>query len=458
MSPETKLGLFVFGGLIILLISVIFLGDIHLQKGYEVNILFDDIAGLPEKALVKISGVEVGRVSEIDLKGRRAEVVAWIEQNIKIHKDCKARIIPTGIIGTKYLEMTLGSEDEPLLKDGDTILGVEPISYDEVINKLMAGVDRLGETIESFGIEKGFGEDLRDAIENIKEISQKINLAIGPEEELRDTVKNFGEFSDNVRKLAKNLNQVVEENRENLKKTLGGLSTISDDLKEAFDSISTVAKKIEEGEGVLGKLITDEEMAEDLKDSFENVRKASHEAERVLARISGFTTAWDYQLHYNADDEKFRSDFGIKIIPKPGKFYYFAVNNIAEKDGGDYDEGDQKINSFTAGIGKSFGPLTLYGGIIRSSGGVGVGFRPFGKEWFELFTEAFRFDRDVDNKDKAWINAGGKFKVTEWLYLKANAEDILERKSFNTTLNLSIEDEDMAYLLGLAGLSSATKR
>ncbi len=458
MSPETKLGLFIFGGLIILLISIIFLGDIHLQKGYKIKILFDDIAGLPEKALVKISGVEVGRVSEIELKGRKAEVIAWIEHNIKIHRDCKARIIPTGIIGTKYLEMTLGSEDEPLLRDGDVISGIEPISYDEVINKLMAGVDKLGKTIESFGMEEGFGKDLKATISNIKEISQKINLALGPEEELRDTVKNIGEFSDNVRKLAKNLNQVVEENRDNLKKTLDGLSTISEDLKEALNSISNVAKKIEEGEGVLGKLITDKEMAEDLKDSFENVKKASHEAERVLTRISGFTTAWDYQLHYNTDDEKFRNDFGLKIMPKPDKFYYFAANNIAEKDGQDYDEGDQKINSFTAQIGKSFGPLTLYGGLIRSSGGVGVGFRPFGKEWFELFTEAFRFDRKVDGDSKAWVNAGGKFKVTKWLYLKANAEDILETQSFNTTLNLSIEDEDLAYLLGLAGLSSAAKR
>ncbi|MCK4533790.1 MCE family protein, partial [bacterium] len=127
LSQETKVGLFVLAGGIILAVVVVFLGDIPLQKGYTINVLFDDIAGLPEKAPVKISGVEVGKVLKIKLVKNKACVEVWINSKIKIYSDTKARIISTGVIGTKYMEMTMGSVDELMLKDGDTVKGINPI-------------------------------------------------------------------------------------------------------------------------------------------------------------------------------------------------------------------------------------------------------------------------------------------------------------------------------------------
>ena len=72
--------------------------------------------------------------------------------------------------------------------------------------------------------------------------------------------------------------------------------------------------------------------------------------------------------------------------------------------------------------------------------------------------EAFRFSRKVGQETKAWVNLGGKVKITDWWSLGINGEDLLEQKTISTTLNLTFDDEDLAYLLGLAGLSSAVKR
>ncbi len=134
------------------------------------------------------------------------------------------------------------------------------------------------------------------------------------------------------------------------------------------------------------------------------------------------------------------------------------MNNLAEKEDSDYDDGDQKINSFSAQIGKRIGRFTFYGGMIRSTGGLGINYYPFGGDNIILNTEAFDFTRERDQETKAWVNVGGKVKLTDWWYLGINGEDILEQKTINTTINLTFDDEDLAYLLGLAGLSSAAKR
>lgn len=459
LSQETKVGLLVLGGLLVLATIIILLGDIHFQKGYTINILFDDIAGLPEKAPVKIAGVEVGKVSRIRLVKNRACVEVWINSKVKIHRDTEASIISTGIIGTKYLEMTMGSEDKPLLKEGDTINGINPISFDKLVDRVIGGLDELMSVLRTVSGKEGLGESLGIILDNTKEITQKVNLALGPtERDLKETVVSFRNLSKNIEEFTADLKGVIGKNGEKVGKGLERFDHISRKLEAVLDSLSTISKKIENGEGIIGRLIVDKKAAEDMDKTLNNIRGASKEAKRVLKRISGFKTIWDYHLHYNIDEEKFRNDVGIRIEPNPTKFYSFSVNNIAEKENSNYDKGDQKINTFSAKIGKTLGHFTLYGGIIRSTGGLGIIYYPLKSQIFGLNIEAFRFSRKVNQKTKAWINLGGKVKVTDWWYLGVNSEDLLEQKTINTTLNLAFDDKDLAYLLGLAGLSSAVKR
>lgn len=459
LNQETKVGLLVLGGGIILTMVVVFLGDIKLQKGYNIKVLFDDIAGLPEKAPVKIAGVEVGKVSKIKLIKNKACVEVWINSKVKIQNDSKARIISTGVIGTKYLEMTMGSVDKLMLKEGDTIKGINPIGFDELIDRVMGGLDGLMGVLKSIKGKEDMGESFASILRNTRDITQKINSALGPtERDLRETIISFRNLTKNIEDFSADLKGITNESGQTVRDTIEKFDRVAEKLENILDSVASITEKVEEGEGIMGRLITDEEMAEELEKTLKNIRNASREAKRVLKRVSGFKTVWDYRLHYNIDEEMFRNNLGIRIEPNPSKFYYFSVNNLTEKKDSDYDEGDQKINSFSAQIGKRIGRFTFYGGMIRSTGGFGINYYPFGGDNILLNTEAFDFTRERDQETKAWINVGGKIKITDWWYLGINGEDILEQKTINTTVNLTFDDEDLAYLLGLAGLSSAAKR
>ena len=461
LNQETKVGLLVLGGGIILAMVVVFLGDIKFQKGYHIKVLFDDIAGLPEKAPVKIAGVEMGKVLKIKLVKNKACVEVWINSKVKIYNDAKARIISTGVIGTKYMEMTMGAEDKLLLKDGDIIEGINPVSFDELIDRVMGGLDGLMGIFESIKEQEDLGVSFGEILRNTRDITQKINLALGPTEtDLRETIISFRNLTKNIEEFSADLKGITNESGQTVKDGIEKFDRIAGKLENILDSFASITEKVEGGEGVIGKLITDEEMAEDLEKALKNISSASREAKKVLKRVSGFKTVWDYRLHYNIDEEMFRNNLGIRIEPNPSKFYYFSVNNIAEKEDSDYDydEGEQKINSFSAQLGKRIGRFTFYGGMIRSTGGLGINYYPFGGDNIILNTEAFDFTRERDQETKAWVNVGGKVKITDWWYLGINGEDILEQKTINTTVNLTFDDEDLAYLLGLAGLSSAAKR
>ncbi|NIM03877.1 MCE family protein [bacterium] len=417
LSQETKVGLFVLCGLVALVIVTFLLGDIHLEKRYKIKILFNDVSGLPEKAQVRRAGVVVGKVIDIELVDNKAQVVATIKKDVRIHRDARARIVSFGLVGTKYLEITAGSKKEPLLEEGDTIIGIDPVGIDTAVEEILLGVGDLVEEIRGIGGEEELGKSLRVFLDNIGDVTRKMNKALGPEgQELEETIKNLNQLSANIREITDGLNQ--ESITSSLQK-----------LDRSLDEIAEVAEKINRGEGVMGRLLTDEKMGEQIEQVVESLQESSEQAKKVLRRTSDFKTTWRYQLNYNVNDEKLRSDFGLFLIPGKERFYHFSVNNIGDSDS-DNDSGEQRANSVTVNAGKNWGLFSLYGGVIRSSGGFGGAFWPV-EDRIGIDAEVFHLSRK-----KPWLNTGARFRINDWCYLGINGEDILNQGTVNSSIGI----------------------
>ncbi|MBI5554680.1 MAG: MCE family protein [Elusimicrobia bacterium] len=468
LSQETKVGLLVLISLIILGAAIFLVGDFRLERGYTLKILFNDVSGLQVRAPVKTAGVQIGAITKVDLSGGKAQVTVWIKGKLSVFSDARATIASTGLIGTKYLELYLGTKTAQPLKEGNLLIGIDPVSFDKIVNEGLKGFTDLAEAVKSFTGDKDMKESLQKIFTNFSSVLERVNTLLSAKNKnINNIVDNFEQFSGRINQVAIKLDDLTGSiSKEDLKTALDNFKSISAKLDTALTSLNNIAAKIEGGQGTLGKLVNDEQMADEVKGTVASLRGASDDAKKLLARIGGFKTYWDYNLNRNSVDTLTRSDFGIRIRPKPDKFYYFAVNNLKSDRPADlvtgatlkYDQGNQKYNSFTAELGKDFGPFTLYGGLIKSTGGFGAGWRLFpANPRLELYSEAFRFDRKVNNQNKAWINAGASYKLTKWLNVKVNYEDALEQKAVNATMNLYIEDDDIAYFLGLSGLSSLVK-
>ena len=194
MKPETKLGLFTVLGLAALGFSLYFLGGFSITRSYDINVQFADVSGLPVKAAVKLSGVEVGKVKEIKIEDGKVIVVATINENIPLYRGSRFSVAMTGIIGTKYLKVEQGDESLGLLRAGDYTAGVDEVPMDQQIANTMTSVKELVDSINQRG---QFGAQLNDAMRDIRQLSANVNqLVITMRPYVTESTKNLQESTD----------------------------------------------------------------------------------------------------------------------------------------------------------------------------------------------------------------------------------------------------------------------
>lgn len=140
---EIAVGVFILIGFAALAYLALQLGEVpFLSRGktYIVNAEFDNVAGVKKGASVQIAGVVVGEVADISL-GRMdvAKVAMRLDNAIKIPLDSMASVKSQGIIGDKYIQLSLGG-DEEIFKPGDTIVETESsVDIESLISKFAFG-------------------------------------------------------------------------------------------------------------------------------------------------------------------------------------------------------------------------------------------------------------------------------------------------------------------------------
>ncbi len=144
LSLEFMVGLFLLAGIgAILYLSVVVSGVSGFgSHGYRLMAMFEDSSGLKKGAVIEIAGVKIGQVASIVLEPETQESQIWlnIDHGVEIQDDAIASIRTAGIIGDKFVKISVGG-GEPL-SDGDEIIETEPsISIEELVSKYMFNTD-----------------------------------------------------------------------------------------------------------------------------------------------------------------------------------------------------------------------------------------------------------------------------------------------------------------------------
>ena len=415
ISSQLKVGFLIIAGVIGMAIVILTLGDVSLKRGYEFGILFDDILDLPPRSIVKISGVEVGRISDVKLYKGRAKVKVWVESDVKIHRDTKPRILKMGLIGTTYLSLTMGTTEYPLIKDGDIVDGIDPLSYGEVMDRLVRGINEVSELIKGIGAEKDVAEDIKQTISSLRKVSDSLNYAFGERGE------KLNEVVEDISLILSNLNSIFPEDRAAVGRSIENISSATEDLK-------IILARIREGEGLAGRLLTSKETGEKLEETIDNIHHTSLSLNRAVSRLGGFSTSLNAEVYYDPADRLFRSYSGVNLMASD-RFLRIAVENIMPEN---EDIGGDRANALTLKAGKKLGHFTVFGGLIRSSGGVGAGW-----SWEDriiLESELFEFTRT-----RPWLNFTSKLRLWDFLIFGVGYENILEPEKGGLRGGLEIE-------------------
>jgi len=240
---EIKVGLAVLGVLLLIGAAVFVLGGSGdlLQDRYRLKASFKDISGLREGAVVRLAGIAVGEVTHIEFKDNVDERTVDVEFNLmeryqkRIRADSIASIQTEGVLGDKYIAISMGTSRQLALTDGQVIETTEPLEW-------LSYMDKASEILD-----------------NSAGISRKINLILGEDQDsARASLANVITTIDTLTK-------EVEERRGPLHELIYNEQMAADmrasmaNLRSGTARLSRMTDEIENGEGFAHEIIYGDE-------------------------------------------------------------------------------------------------------------------------------------------------------------------------------------------------------
>lgn len=483
------------------------------------TIFFKDVSGLARKAEVKIAGVKVGWVEDVQLFEGDNEIQAitkvMLSKKYELYCDAYAIIRQDGLLGQKYLEMIPGNPLMSRLKEGSTLgrPSVAPASVDELLQQFKRIAGHVEDVSQSLGDTLGGvqgKEQLQSIFDNLDftmkrmaSLTQVIDRTLVQNEE---NMNRFFEIGSHIARVSQQLQSEVlptlthgidkitntfDQNFNRITTQVEGtsdaISQASVQARDGFRSITSVVEKIDEGKGLLGKIINDDETYRDLKVAVQGVKNYFAKTDTMQIVFDSHVES----MHRKAENYQFEDSKGyldIRIHPTEDKFYLLQVatsekgfisrteiQRLYEDFHGNHVDprqlqiGDRARlefifrekdvvfvrNAIRIGLqfGKIFGNIAVRFGLFEGSAGVGVDFDiPLPNRQLRWVTslEAFDlrgFNRFEDRRPHfKWIN---RMFFRNNLYFTFGGDDVISKKNASAFFGAGIRfgDDDFKFLL-----------
>jgi virulence factor Mce-like protein len=257
---EFKVGAFVFIGLAVLAALVVQFGRLGegFKKTYSLTVRFSDASGLLKGSNVLLAGAKIGRVSDgphLVKEGQGVAVPLEIYDFVKIPVGSKFMVGSSGLLGDRFVSVS-----------------APPGKYEGYISK-NAYIDGARETgLDDLTREGGqLVGDLRGTVQNINTVVTRLNqeaLSTGNMENLKASIEHLNQATSSLAESSKKLDGVIDK----ADSTMDSAKKAADDLQGAMAEARKVFKSATEGKGLLASLLTNQELANDLKALISNLR------------------------------------------------------------------------------------------------------------------------------------------------------------------------------------------
>ena len=156
ITNEAKIGMLVFICIVALLALTLRVGNFSFtKKGYELKTQFNNISGVELYAPVRLNGLEVGVVNDIEVvydDATRIVLTLRINEGVKVHEGAKVYIRTSGLIGEKFIGIKDTGEGE-FLAPYSLLIGEDPVDFEELLAKgedIATNLESASKNIDEF--------------------------------------------------------------------------------------------------------------------------------------------------------------------------------------------------------------------------------------------------------------------------------------------------------------------
>ncbi len=470
-------------------------GGLKEDESIGVHAYFRDASGLGRRSRVQIAGIPVGEIVQIDLEGGRAHVQMRMRKDLSLRIDASLTKRSESLLGDYMLDLSPGSESQPLLTEGGEIKrvidaqGMEQVfnslntiaqdiqavtsslknvlggsqgkeSLEAIVQNLVKLTDAVDSTV------RNSAGRLDEILGNVEAVSQDIRqLTSGEQASVARIVENIEVLSKDVRDIASTVKRIIGQNEEEV---AGGVTSLKDTLSKldrTLANIEAVTNEIREGKGAIGALVADERLGQKVSETVEDVAD-------FAGRLTGLELEVGVKADYLTQQNASKTFLQLRLTPKPDKYYLLeAVDDprgsvetiyvqqnppVAGAPAVQKQTVTRESLKFSAQFAKRYSFLTLRFGIIESTGGLGADFSLplkffYASRWLEdalvLKVDAFNFS--IESLRFPRLRASIRFSPFDHIYLNAGFDDILNNPNRDLLTNRMISGRDFFVGAGI---------
>lgn len=460
------------------------------EDGYVVYGKFRDALGLFEKSRVQIAGIPVGNIVAKGLDGRKARIDIRIDDKIVLYENAVVAKKAASLLGEYYLEIDPGTPFDLVtgaphraLKTGDEIVTVlEPSTFADVTESVQETIPILKDILEDVRgmtsgsisqIADGLNETIRTnsvvlerLLSRVDDIAAHIqDITSTQTDDIKVSIQNIREITEGVKSLVGTSEGAVSQTGEKLRSSLDRIQSSVDKLENSLANVEKITNYVAEGEGTVGRLITDDEIAE-------NIEEITEDAGTFVRGVTSLQTIVGLRTEYNYLANTFKNYLSIMLAPRPDKFYLIELvddprgfrterlsTTVSSADGVESEKVVEISESlrFSFMFAKRWGNVTGRFGIKESTGGAGLDLH-FLRDRLMLSFDAFDTRSNIYPRLKA-LAALALYQRN--LYLVAGADDLLNHEPAQAGggafidgfvgLQLMFNDQDLKTLLLFGG-------
>lgn len=299
LQHNVRLGIFVIGGTILLIIGLYFIGNNRnmFSRSFTLITFFKDVDGLTPGNNVRYSGIDVGTVEKITMINDTSVCITMrIDEKVKsfIRRNAIANVGTDGLMGNKLVSIIPGTAESALVEDGDTIASVKPVNTDEMLRTL-----------------DGTNRNIAVITANLKEITNNVNQSRGTlytvlmdtmlAKEVSGSLRNIARVTENLASTSGQLSEMVSDVKsgkgtlgvllqdsvfpEEIRVAISNVRAGSEQFSKTMDEINEIVTQVNSGKGVVNGLLRDTAMAGELRRSITNIESSSQKLNEDLEAL-----------------------------------------------------------------------------------------------------------------------------------------------------------------------------
>ncbi|MCL4102627.1 phospholipid/cholesterol/gamma-HCH transport system substrate-binding protein [Fibrobacter sp. UWH9] len=271
-----SVGLVVILALIILVFGVFFLNEKDPRETFNTYYLrFTQVSTLVLDDPVKVNGVRLGKVENIELSGHRVVVTIRLRTDVKIPKDSEIRVQNIGIMGERQIGMILGDSTSYFVP-GDTISGqfdagiAEAIGLaGEVCDSTKVLLESVKKALNQTIVNPEFQDRFKTLLVKAEKLEDRLMLMLNTTDpQLKKSLEGLNQVTEKVNGLIDGVKSPIDNMFASTDKVMGNANNLIGELegvtKHLDDLVGRVQTKLESKDNTAGILLNDRALHDDI--------------------------------------------------------------------------------------------------------------------------------------------------------------------------------------------------